>query len=484
MFQLASLLALTLAPAKAEGGGLRLGLAAGWFQPGANDQIIDGSWTVVPRLGYGFNQTLALEADFGYSQGLTRAMQRSYTVLTPRLNLLVHTPEFGPLTLFAAAGPGVYYKKVKRSADSDIGTEDKPGTNPDLGFGQYKNPDTDFLLNVGPGALLRFGDGPVGLRTDFRYMLSAGGTPADKDGDPSVLEADRYDNWEWTLGLAFNFGGGPKDRDKDGIKDDVDQCPDEPEDMDGFKDEDGCPDNDNDGDKIADSRDRCPDEAEDKDGFQDEDGCPDPDNDGDGILDRNDSCPNEPGTPETQGCPDRDRDGLADTEDECPDEYGPRETQGCPDRDSDRIPDKRDKCPDEPADPRVDPRRSDGCPARVLVTKEQVVILDKVFFDTNKATIKPVSFAILNDVAKVLETYTDIRKVEIAGHTDSDGNDAKNLQLSQARAESVRDYLVKKGIDASRLKPVGYGETRPIADNGTAAGKAENRRVEFVILEQ
>lgn len=475
---------LSLTSHAAEGSGLRLGLGVGWFQPGSNETVIDGSWTVVPRLGYDFNQTFALEGDFGYSQGLTRTVQRSYTVLTPRVNLVVSAPEVGPITFFGAVGPGAYYKKVRRDENSEIGTENLPGSNQNLGFGQYKNPDTDLLINVGPGARLRLGQGPVGLRTDFRYMLSTGTTPADKDGDPSTLEADRYDNWEWTVGLAFAFGGGDKDSDKDGISDEADSCPDDPEDVDNYKDSDGCPDNDNDGDKIADSRDECPDEAEDKDEFQDEDGCPDPDNDGDGVLDNRDTCPNDPGTAATDGCPDRDADGLVDSADVCPDEAGPLDAEGCPDRDSDRVPDKRDKCPDEPADARIDPRRSDGCPARVLVTKDQVVILDKVFFDTNKATIKSVSFPILNEVATVLTTYPDIRRVEIAGHTDSDGVDAKNLTLSQSRAEAVRDYLVKKGIDTARLVPVGYGETRPIADNGTSTGKAENRRVEFVILEQ
>ncbi len=468
----------------AEGSGLRLGLGVGWFQPGANESVIDGSWTVVPRLGYDLNRTFALEGDFGLSQGVTRTVQRSYTVLTPRLNLVVSAPEVGPLTFFGAVGPGAYYKKVRRDSGSDIGTEDKEGTNEELGFGQYKNPDTDLLINIGPGARLRLGQGPVGLRTDFRYMLSTGTTPADKDGDPSTLESDRYDNWEWTVGLAFAFGGGEKDSDKDGLPDEADRCPDDPEDKDGFKDDDGCPDPDNDGDGLLDGSDTCPDEPEDKDGFQDNDGCADPDNDGDGILDGGDACPDEPGTAATQGCPDRDGDALADAQDECPDEPGPLVTQGCPDRDGDRVPDKRDSCPDEPADARIDPRRSDGCPSRVLVTQEQVVILDKVFFDTNKATIKRVSWPILNEVATVLTTYPDIRKVEIAGHTDTDGPDARNLALSQSRAEAVRDYLVNKGVDGARLVPVGYGEARPIADNGSSSGKAENRRVEFVILEQ
>ncbi|MCK6506921.1 OmpA family protein [Myxococcota bacterium] len=467
-----------------EDSGLRLGLGLGWFQPGKNETVIDGSWTVVPRLGYDFNQTFGLEADLGWSQGLTRTVGRQYNVLTPRLNLLVHAPPVGPVTFFGAVGPGLYWKKVKRTEGSDIGTGTYDDSNDDLGFGQYKNPDTDFLLNVGPGALLRFGEGPVGLRTDFRYMLSAGSTPADKDDDPTTLESDRYDNWEWTVGLTFLLGRGAKDTDGDGYKDDVDSCVEEAEDFDKYKDEDGCPDTDNDKDGIKDAKDTCPDEPEDRDDFQDEDGCPDPDNDGDGVLDGDDRCPLEPGQPASLGCPDSDLDGVIDREDECPQERGPKETMGCPDRDEDRVPDKRDECPDEPADPRIDPNRSNGCPTRVLVTKEQIVILDKVFFDTNKATIKKGSYEILNQVAEVLLKYPDIRKVEVAGHTDSDGSDAANLDLSQRRVESVRQYLVSKGVAEDRLVAKGYGESKPIGDNSTAAGKAENRRVEFNILEQ
>ena len=251
---------------------------------------------------------------------------------------------------------------------------------------------------------------------------------------------------------------GYGDKDGDGIKDNVDKCPNDPEDKDGFQDEDGCPDHDNDKDGIPDKTDKCPNDPEDKDGFQDEDGCPDPDNDGDGLFDKVDQCPNDA----------EDKDGFQD-EDGCPD----------PDNDKDGFLDKDDKCPNEPG---VAP---DGCPKKynlVVVTEKKIELKQTVFFDFNKASIKSVSFALLNEVAQAMADNPKI-KVEIGGHTDSVGNDAFNLKLSQSRAESVRIYLIKRGIDSNRMVPKGYGENVPIADNRTEAGRSQNRRVEFVITE-
>jgi outer membrane protein OmpA-like peptidoglycan-associated protein len=247
-----------------------------------------------------------------------------------------------------------------------------------------------------------------------------------------------------------------RDRDGDGIPDDQDKCPDQPEDKDLYQDDDGCPDLDNDGDGIADATDKCPNDPEDKDGFQDADGCPDPDNDGDGIADTADKCPNDP----------EDKDGFQDA-DGCPD----------PDNDKDGIADKDDKCPNEYGVP------PDGCPKKyklVTVTEKKIELKQTVFFDFNKAKIKRVSYPLLDDVAHAMADNPTI-KVEIGGHTDSVGNDAFNLKLSQARAEAVRDYLIGKGISSDRMVPKGYGETQPIADNRFAAGRAQNRRVEFVI---
>jgi outer membrane protein OmpA-like peptidoglycan-associated protein len=245
----------------------------------------------------------------------------------------------------------------------------------------------------------------------------------------------------------------PLDTDGDGIPDDKDKCPTEPEDRDGFQDEDGCPDPDNDQDGIPDVRDKCPNDPEDKDGFQDEDGCPDPDNDKDGVLDREDKCPNEPGPKENDGCPDKDSDG-------------------------DGIVDRLDKCPNEPGPP-----GSDGCPQKfknIVVTAEKIELKQKIFFATNKTQILPRSFPMMNEVTEALRRLPKLR-VRIEGHTDIRGGRPHNLKLSQGRADSVRQYLVDHGVAPDRLESVGYGPDRPLATNKTAAGREMNRRVEFFL---
>lgn len=289
---------------------------------------------------------------------------------------------------------------------------------------------------------------------------------------------------DWRLFAGISYGNLHRDKDKDGLYDDVDACPLDPEDMDAFEDEDGCPEVDNDRDGIADTTDRCPVDPEDLDDFADDDGCPENDNDNDTVVDTADACPLVPGSPEFAGCPDTDKDGLQDTEDQCPDQAGPRDTGGCPDRDSDLVPDFRDRCPDEPKPADEDPASSDGCPKRVYIVGNAIRITDKVFFETAKATIKKESLALLDEVAKVINDNARIRQVEVAGHTDDQGSESYNQKLSQRRAESVRDYLVKAGVDKGKLTAKGYGEGAPIDTNRTEIGRGNNRRVEFNILEQ
>jgi len=290
-----------------------------------------------------------------------------------------------------------------------------------------------------------------------------------------------------------------KDTDGDGIIDKIDKCPTEPEDIDGFQDDDGCPDLDNDADGIPDVTDKCPNEAEDIDGDRDDDGCPDLDNDrdGDGIIDRLDKCPDEPedkdGFEDLDGCPDpdNDQDGIPDVNDKCPlkpeDKDGFEDEDGCPDPDNDNdgIPDVNDKCPNEPEDYDGD-ADEDGCPDQyklVVVTDTRIELKQMVFFATDKATILKKSYDLLNEVAQVLLDRPKI-KVRIEGHTDSRGSDRHNLDLSQARADSVRAYLIRQGIDGSRMESIGHGENKPIEDNATAEGRAANRRVEFHIVAQ
>lgn len=250
------------------------------------------------------------------------------------------------------------------------------------------------------------------------------------------------------------------DKDGDGVNDTDDVCPNDPEDLDAFKDGDGCPDLDNDADGVNDVSDRCPMEAEDRDGYMDSDGCPDADNDGDGLADAQDACPNEKGTAASMGCPSRDRD-------------------------NDGVTDSSDQCPDQP-ETKNDYNDADGCPdtkpQRVEVTAEQIVIKERINFATGKATILSSSFPVLDDVAQVMKDYPKI-KVEIGGHTDNVGDDSGNQRLSKSRADSVFEYLLGKGVSAQRMITIGYGETRPIDTNRTEEGRTNNRRVEFIIVD-
>ncbi|HLT29420.1 MAG TPA: OmpA family protein [Myxococcaceae bacterium] len=238
---------------------------------------------------------------------------------------------------------------------------------------------------------------------------------------------------------------------------------------------------DRDGDGIPDDRDQCPDEPEDRDGFQDSDGCPDPDNDGDGIPDELDRCPDLPGPEEFNGCPDTDGDGTPDELDRCPELPGPKEFDGCPDTDFDTVPDHLDKCPEIPGPP-----ENDGCEfeegPEVEVEGDRIRIKGNINFETNRSDIKSDSFEKLNEVARVLNENPGLGPVMIEGHTDSVGPAAYNQRLSEARAKAVLDYLVGKGVHPSRLRSTGYGEERPIADNDTITGRAKNRRTDFRLV--
>jgi outer membrane protein OmpA-like peptidoglycan-associated protein len=323
-----------------------------------------------------------------------------------------------------------------------------------------------------------------------------------------------------TFGLTVVIGApqttpAEADFDGDGIKGDDDKCIDEPEDFDGFEDSDGCPEADNDKDGIDDEQDQCRDAAEDKDGVQDEDGCPETDADGDGVPDEQDKCPLVKGSAATGGCPDGDKDGdsVTDSADRCPEEKGPVENAGCPDtdKDGDTVVDRLDACPDEkgladnkgcpypdgdkdgvadrfdncPSEP--GPADNQGCPAKVkqlvVITREKIEIKDKIYFDTGLATIQARSFRLLEQIASVLKSHPEIKLVQIEGHTDSTGSAETNRKLSNDRANSVRDFLVSKGVEAARLRAVGFGPDRPVDTNETAEGREKNRRVEFNIVE-
>ncbi len=297
-------------------------------------------------------------------------------------------------------------------------------------------------------------------------------------------------------GIIFEPSIG--DRDGDGYKDDVDQCPDDPEDFDDFEDEDGCPDPDNDKDGILDVDDKCPNDPETKNGFQDEDGCPDNasnDRDGDGIPDDVDKCPDDPEDKDNfedeDGCPDpdNDKDGILDVDDLCPndpeDKDGFEDKDGCPDpdNDKDRILDVNDKCPNDP-ETYNGVEDDDGCPdkGRVIVRKGKLEILDKIYFETDKYDIKPISFPLLDAIASTIKGNPQLLQLEIQGHADERGSDDHNLDLTEGRSRAVMRAIEERGVEPGRLRSKGYGETKPICNQHNEDCWSQNRRVEFIIV--
>jgi OOP family OmpA-OmpF porin len=389
------------------------------------------------RLSYNPNKWIGVEGEGLISPTRTRNDSTREVILGYRAHLIatfVHTGYVRPFVLAGygalSAFPGTY------SADGHPGAGPGTETLP-------RNRDTDGMIHVGVGAKFPITD-MFGLRFDARGMAPG----AIASSIMKVGTETHYGGPDFELLLTGYIGLGgekpapapalpppppapapvvDKDTDGDGIPDSIDKCPNEPEDKDGFEDEDGCPDLDNDKDGILDKDDKCPNEAEDKDGFEDEDGCPDLDNDKDGIPDDKDKCPNEPETVN-----------------------GYQDDDGCPDE----------------------------IPAAI---KKFTGVIQGINFKTNSADITKDSFSVLDKAVAMLMEYTDVR-LEIGGHTDNVGNAEHNMELSQKRADSVKTYMVGKGVQADRLTSVGYGMDKPLTANKTKADKAKNRRTEFTLL--
>ena len=231
---------------------------------------------------------------------------------------------------------------------------------------------------------------------------------------------------------------------------------------------------DRDGDGVVDPDDRCPDRA-----GGTPSGCP-PDRDGDGVVDPDDKCKDTVGVA-PDGCPpDRDKDGVLDTDDQCPDAAGIKPS-GCPDRDSDGVTDPADKCPDKP-ETRNGYQDADGCPDQVpRAVKAFTGVIRGITFETNSAEILQSSHKVLKAALAVLKEHPSLR-LKIVGHTDDQGVPSYNLDLSQRRAQMVKDYLLRDGIHRQRLEVEGKGHLEPLVPGTSSAARAKNRRIEFKII--
>ena len=313
------------------------------------------------------------------------------------------------------------------------------------------------------------------LNVGFKWFFNSEAEPLpppaednDRDKDGVINKDDKCPDIPGVVGLM-----GCPDKDGDGVADGDDACPE----IAGTIDFAGCPDSDGDG--LADNNDTCPEEA----GPKANNGCPYGDADGDGVKDNVDNCPSIKGVASNNGCPevkDSDGDGIPDKDDRCPTTPGVAANGGCPavkDADGDGVIDSNDKCPTT-----AGPASNNGCPVLKQEVKERLSFAAKnIQFETNSAIIKSASKPVLDEVASILLEYSNYN-VSIGGHTDSIGNKDFNQRLSEKRAKACLDYLASKGVPRSRMSSAGYGESQPIANNKYEPGRKQNRRVEFNVF--
>ena len=432
---------------------------------------------------------------------------------------------------------GFYYRPEALLGNASFGEDGRRmGSELQLGAA-LAYADWDRRFAIGPEALLStvvLGGKPFGadytslelllgghynIQNQVQLGLAAGTGILREPGTPDVR-------------LLFRLAYAPiakavSDRDRDGVSDERDHCPDIPQGPEPDPQRPGCPLSDRDRDGVMDREDLCPDVHKGPTPDPARRGCPLQDRDGDAVLDRDDFCPDvhKGPTPDPArlGCPllDRDSDGVADAEDLCPDVHkgptpdparkgcpasdrdgdgvfdhidqcpdlhkGPKpdpDKLGCPlpDRDRDTVVDPEDACPDKPGAPHPDPKKN-GCPGLVIVQDGKLQILMPVFFATNKDVILKNSFPVLQAVGDALKAQRVIRRIRIEGHTDDRGKREYNIELSDRRAKSVMRFLTDYGVEASRMEAQGFGPLRPVASNATVKGRADNRRVEFVITD-
>lgn len=421
----------------------------------------DEGVTAIPRLGVGrsFGNLLRAGLDAGATirprAALSPGNDNARDTLGPQIDLGV-----GVSTL----GSGLRGELSVRSAISLTGM---PASTELMAGVRYPLGPVELFVVGGPG----FGRAPG--TPMFRALAGVAFTGGGVSEAPAPLPPPPVVE-KCVEGKPYVLAECPAlDLDGDGVKNGDDRCAT----LKGSRAALGCPDADDDG--IVDEKDKCPQVK----GLEKLKGCPD--TDGDGITDAVDQCPKEPGPEDRLGCPatDGDHDGVIDDDDKCPKEPGEVRLFGCPERDTDGdgVMDSEDNCKAQKG-----PKSNQGCPAAnkqlVIITREKLVIKDKVFFDTAKATIQKRSFRLLDQIAAILKEHAEVQHVLIEGHTDNKGRPDANLKLSQARAESVKAYLVKKGVESVRLQAKGYGQERPVSHENTPAGLEQNRRVEFVIV--
>ncbi len=478
----AALVALAAAPMVAQSAGTIEVGAFGRFPKYDSDLNFDKRVGIGGRLGIFVLRNLAIEGDIAYApiSTSTDVFVRNFPI-HGRLVYNLPVGEHGALLLGGGYAHNLFrkgYTESKGGFGGLVGVR--------LGTGDVLSIRLDGTLDYissaesknGPFPVLgiKQADNNVHLGAQAGLSLLLGGKrDGDRDRDGVLNSVDKCPDTPTGDRVDADGCSLPKDADADGVTDNLDRCPGTPA---GDRvDANGCSlPKDADGDGVVDADDKCPNTPAGT--AVDATGCP-KDTDGDGVVDANDKCPNTPaGTAvDANGCPkDTDGDGVLDGADKCPNTpAGTRvDSFGCaPDSDGDGVTDDRDRCPNTVAGSRVD---AVGC--ILLFEAGKPLVLQGVNFELNKAVLLPQSLEILDQVAASLvanETVT----VEVGGHTDGTGSRANNMRLSDARAKSVRDYLISKGVAAARLTAKGYGPDKPIAENTTATGRLANRRVEL-----
>ena len=409
------------------------------------------------RLGYQLGPRWAVELAGGYTptgEDVQGGYEASFVDVAGDIVFSPWASRGGGPYLFAGMGAGRL---------SVVGTE-------------AGNVELDQGLLEGGGGLKLWLTDAIGVRLEARV---AHWLPKESEGAPSV------NYFTLTGGLTFALGARGRDTDGDGVPDSRDKCAATPKGA--TVDKKGCP-SDTDGDAVLDGIDQCADTP--RGCAVDARGCP-TDADGDAVCDGVDQCADTPrgATVDARGCPgDTDGDAVLDGIDQCADT--PKgcavDARGCPtDADGDGVCDGLDQCADTPPGLKADEK---GCPIELVEREVELmdtgrIRLQNINFDTGKATLKPESFAPLDVVGALLSQWPTLR-IEIGGHTDDVGGAAANRRLSLARAQSVLDYLTGKYpvSDATRFTAKGYGEDRPVVPNVNDGNRAQNRRVEFTVL--